>query len=100
MNDGDVPLEDLIFTNRITRGTDEHKTNTIQADVVSQLKKTGKITRPGQKIRYFLHDTTKKTRRAIPLELADSKTYDKKRYSELLDEHCKSILKSFDSMSY
>ena len=99
MNDGDVPLEDLIFTNRITRGTDEHKTNTIQADVVSRLKKTGKITHPGQKIRYFLHDTTRKTKRAIPIELADLQKYDKKRYAELLNEHCNSILEPFDSLN-
>ena len=43
LHDGNIPLKDLIFTNRVTRGTDEHKTNTIQADVINQLKKAGKI---------------------------------------------------------
>ena len=92
-----VPLKDLTFTNRVTRGTDEHKTNTIQADVINQLKAAGKITRPGQKIRYFLHDSTRKTRRAIPLDLASSEKYDCKRYSELLYEYCRSITEPFDS---
>ena len=49
LNDGNVPLEDLTFTNRIPRGTDEHKTNTIQADVVNQLKKLERLHVPDKR---------------------------------------------------
>ena len=49
LNDGNVSLEDLIFVNRITRGTDEHKTNTIQADVVNQLKKLERLHVPDKR---------------------------------------------------
>ena len=49
LNDGNVPLEDLTFTNRVTRGTDEHKTNTIQADVVNQLKKLERLHVPDKR---------------------------------------------------
>ena len=49
LNDGNVPLEDLTFTNRISRGTDEHKTNTIQADVVNQLKKLERLHVPDKR---------------------------------------------------
>lgn len=99
LDNGNVSLEDQIFTNRITHGTDEHKTNTIQVDVINQLKKAGKITHPVQKIRYFLHDTTRKTRRTIPPELADSEKYNKKICSKLLHEYCKSMMSPFDSMN-
>ena len=33
-----VPLEDLIFTNRVILGTNQNKSNTIQADAINQLK--------------------------------------------------------------
>ena len=62
-------------------------------------KNTGNITRPRQKIRCFLHGTTRKTRYVMSIELADSQQYDKKRYVELLDEHCNSILEPFDSVN-
>ncbi|MGQ0795664.1 MAG: DNA polymerase domain-containing protein [Nitrosopumilaceae archaeon] len=92
-----VPLDDLVFTNRVTRGTGEHKSNTIQADAVNQLKWAGRTISPGQKIRYVINDYTRRiSKRVVPIEIAGS-NYDAKRYSELLDECCKSILEPFEN---
>ena len=92
----EIPIKDLAFTNRVTRGTDEHKNNTIQADAINQLKTEGKKIVPGQKIMYIIADHTRKTtKRVVPLELASSGKYDVKRYSELLDKCCNSIIEPF-----
>jgi len=94
----EIPLEDLVFTNRITRGTGEHKSNTIQADAVNQLKWAGRSIVPGQKIRYVINDYSRKiSKRVVPIEIISSEKYDAKRYSELLDECCKSILEPFEN---
>ncbi|MGH9999056.1 MAG: DNA polymerase domain-containing protein, partial [Nitrosopumilaceae archaeon] len=94
----EVPLDDLVFTNRITRGTGEHKSNTIQADAVNQLKWAGRTISPGQKIRYVINDYSRKiSKRVVPIEIAESQKYDAQRYSELLDECCKSILEPFEN---
>ena len=97
----EVPLEDLIFTNRVTRGTNQTKNNTIQADVINQLKGEGKSIEPGQKIRYVIHDySRKKSKRVIPIEVTKSDfKYDAKRYSELLEKCCKSVIEPFE-LSY
>ena len=93
---GNVSLEDLTFTNRVTRGTDQHKSNTIQADSINQLKWEGKSIEPGQKIRYIITDYSRKiSKRAVPIEIARS-GYDKRRYSELLDECCRSVIEPFE----
>lgn len=90
-----VPLDDLVFTNRVTRGTNQHKSNTIQSDAINQLKWEGKTISPGQKIRYVISDHSRKiSKRVIPVELSPDK-YDAKRYSELLDEYCHSVMESF-----
>ena len=92
----EIPIKDLAFTNRVTRGTDEHKNNTIQADAINQLKMEGKKIVPGQKIMYIIADHTRKTtKRVVPLELASHGRYDVKRYSELLDKCCDSIIDPF-----
>lgn len=94
----EVPLENLVFTNRVTKGTDEHKSNTIQADAVNQLKWAGCSIEPGQKIRYVVNDYSRKiSKRVVPIEIAESEKYDAKRYSELLDECCKSIIEPFEN---
>ena len=92
----EIPIKDLTFTNRVTRGTDEHKNNTIQADAINQLKIEGKKIVPGQKIMYIIADhTRKRTKRVVPLEMALPGKYDVKRYSELLDKCCNSIIGPF-----
>jgi len=93
-----VPLEDLIFTNRVTRGTNQNKNNTVQSDVINQLKWEGKVVEPGEKIRYVVHDySRKKSKRVIPIEVIKSDfKYDAKRYSELLEKCCKSVIEPFE----
>jgi len=93
-----VPLEDLIFINRVTRGTNQNKNNTIQADAINQLKWEGKSVEPGQKIKYVIHDySRKKSKRVIPMEITNSDSkYDAKRYSELLEKCCKSVIEPFE----
>jgi len=94
----EVALEDLVFTNRLTKGTGQHRSNTIQADAVNQLKWAGRTIEPGQKIRYVISDYSRRiSKRVVPIEIAESDRYDVKRYSELLDECCKSILEPFES---
>ncbi|MFZ8908072.1 MAG: DNA polymerase domain-containing protein [Nitrosopumilaceae archaeon] len=88
--------EDLAFTNRVTRGTGQHKGRTIQADALNQLKWEGRTVEPGQKIRYVISDYSRKmSHRVEPIEFA--KKYDAKKYSELLEECCKSILEPFEN---
>ncbi|MFB5608391.1 MAG: hypothetical protein ACE5RG_09875, partial [Candidatus Nitrosomaritimum yanchengensis] len=78
----------------VTRGTGQHKSSTIQADALNQLKWEGKIIEPGQKIRYVISDYSRKiSHRVEPIEFA--KKYDAKKYSKLLEECCKSILEPF-----
>ena len=92
----EIPVQDLAFTNRVTRGTGQHKSHTIQADALNQLKWEGRQIEPGQKIRYILNDYTRKiSRRVVPIEFA--KNYDAKKYSELLDQCCKSIIEPFEN---
>ena len=97
LQSGNVPLEDLIFTNRVTRGTGQHKNNTIQADSVNQLNWEGKTIEPGQKIRYFVGDYSRKiSKRVIPIEIAKvGDKYDVDRYSHLLNDCCKYVIEPF-----
>jgi len=91
-----LSVQDLAFTNKVTRGTGQHKSNTIQADAVNQLKWEGRTIEPGQNIRYVISDYSRKiSHRVSPIEFADK--YDAKRYSELLDQCCKSILEPFEN---
>ena len=92
----ELPLEDLAFTNKVTRGTGQHKSQTIQADAVNQLKWEGLNIEPGQKIRYVISDYSRKiSNRVTPIDFA--KKYDAKKYVKLLDECCKSILEPFEN---
>jgi DNA polymerase-2 len=92
----ELSVQDLAFTNKVTRGTGQHKSNTIQADAVNQLRWEGRTIEPGQNIRYVISDYSRKiSHRVSPIEFADK--YDAKRYSELLDQCCKSILEPFEN---
>lgn len=91
----EVPIKDLVFTNRVTRGTDQHKGKTIQSDALNQLKWEGKQIAPGQKIQYVITDYSRKiSKRVVPVDLLPDK-YDEKRYSEILDECCNSVIEPF-----
>ena len=98
LSNHEVSLKDLVFVNRVTRGTGGHSSNTIQADAVNQLKWQGYSVVAGQKIRYIISDYSRRTsKRVIPLEITKPDgDYDVKRYSKLLDECCKSILEPFE----
>jgi len=91
----ELVLDDLVFTNKVTRGTDQHKSNTIQADAVNQLKWQGRSIAPGQKIRYVINDYARRSNRVVPIEFATK--YDAKKYSQLLDECCNSIIEPFEN---
>ena len=93
-----VPHADLALTNKITKGTNANTRNTIQADVLNQLKWEGKSVDPGQKIKYVLHDfSRKKSKRVVPIELITMNDhYDVNRYSELLDKCCQSVIEPFE----
>jgi len=91
-----IPVQDMVFTNKVTRGTGQHKSHTIQADAVNQLKWEGKNIEPGQNIRYVINDYARKiSHRVVPMEFADK--YDAKKYAQLLDNCCKSILDPFEN---
>ncbi len=93
-----VSLNELVFTNRVTRGTGEHRSKTIQADAVNQLKWEGTSIAAGQKIQYVIHDFSRRiSKRVVPIEITKSDdSYDVARYSELLKECCKSVIEPFE----
>ena len=93
-----VSPTELTFVNRITKGTDEHKINTIQADAINQLKWAGKRVEPGQKIQYIISNHSRKlSKRVIPKEIMNrDEYYDAKHYSKLLDECCKTVIGPFE----
>ena len=92
----ELSVENLAFTNRVTRGTGQHKSHTLQADALNQLKWEGRQIEPGQKIHYVINDYARKiSHRVVPIEF--SKKYDATKYSELLDQYCKSILEPFEN---
>lgn len=93
----EVALEELAFTNRVTRGTGEHRSKTIQADAVNQLQWEGRSINAGQKIRYIINDYSRRiSKRVVPIEIVNEDDgYDIKRYSELLDECCKTVIEPF-----
>lgn len=90
-----VTLEDLVIINRVTRGTDQHKSKTIQSDAVNQLKWQGRSVMPGQKIHYIISDYTRKAKRVTPVEIMECVKYDEKKYSELLNDACESVIGPF-----
>jgi DNA polymerase elongation subunit (family B) len=60
----------------VTRGTGHHKSNTVQADAVNQLKWAGRSIEPGQKIRYVISDYSRRiSKRVVPIEMVSSENY-------------------------
>ena len=92
-----IPFEELVFTNKVTRGTNQHKSNTIQSDAVNQLELEGQFIKPGQKIRYIINNYSRNnSKRVIPIEIVHpGNNYDAKQYSKLLRECCKSVIEPF-----
>ena len=92
-----IPLKDLVFTNRVTRGANQHKSKTIQADTINQLKWEGKSIEPGQKIRYVISDYFRKfSKRVLPIEMVNRNSrYDAAKYADLLKKCCNSVIEPF-----
>ena len=110
LKEGKVPLEELVFTKRLSKNSNEYLTrNTIENDALAQLAMEGKHLKAGQILKYIITDfyyNSKKysknndKRRTIPIELINEKTttntiYDVKRYTELLAETCNSVTEPF-----
>ncbi len=89
-----VNPEDLAFTTRASKNTDDYKINSIQKDAMLQLKEEGELVKAGQKVQYVITDYSRKTKRTSPLSMAKNK-YDVKRYVKLLAQSCSTVTKPF-----
>lgn len=94
-----VPLEQLIFTKRLSKDYGEYqiKRNTVESTAINLLASEGKSLKAGELLRYIITDFYQiysKTR-AVPIELIDMQkantAYDIRRYTELLVETCNSV---------
>ncbi|HEY7080567.1 MAG TPA: DNA polymerase domain-containing protein, partial [Nitrososphaeraceae archaeon] len=102
LKERNVPLEQLIFTKRLSKDYSEYqiKRNTVESTAINLLHNEGKSLRAGELLRYIITDFYQRssTTRAVPIELIDmqkSTTYDIRRYTELLAETCNSVTESF-----
>src|SRR5919198_1692167 len=103
-----VPIEELVFTKRLSKNSNEYQSNrdTMENDALCLLEGEGKSLKAGEILRYIITDYyhrnnrktgTSRNNRAIPIELFDDniRTYDVKRYTELLTKTCNSVTEPF-----
>ena len=102
-----VPLEELVFTKRISKNSSEYRSrnrNTLESNAIMQLEIEGKSLRAGEILQYivtdYYYDKKKSShKRVVPVELINRNTlspaYDVKRYIELLAETCNSVTEPF-----
>ena len=105
LKENKVPLEELIFTKRTSKNSDEYQDrNTIENSAIKNLTREGKSLKAGEALQYIIVDyyqkhSSKIEKRAMPGELIfDDKpanNYDIQRYTELLAESCNSVTKPF-----
>ncbi|MGC2669359.1 MAG: DNA polymerase domain-containing protein [Candidatus Nitrosopolaris sp.] len=107
LKENKVPFEELIFTKRISKNSDEYSDrNTIENSAIMNLSYEGRSLKTGEALQYIIVDyyqkhSSKLEKRAIPTELIfDDKTtnavnYDIQRYTELLANTCNSVTKPF-----
>jgi DNA polymerase-2 len=101
LNSNKVSHEDLKFTKRISKNSDEFgDRKTIENCVIKRLSLNGKSLHAGEQIEYIITDFYSKNflDRAIPIELVNKENnfkYDVRRYLELLDEIYNSTTKFF-----
>jgi DNA polymerase, archaea type len=98
LQEGRVPLVDLIFTKMLSKDTNAYTTNTAETGVIYQLQDEGKSMRAGQILQYVITDYYRKNsrKRAIPVALINEKTtYDSRRYTHLLATVCNSVTEPF-----
>ena len=96
----DVRLEELVFTKRLSKNSDNYKKrNTIENNALMNLHIEGKFLRAGEVLQYIITDyyqTKSKNNRAMPIELINNKsTYDVRKYIELLTQACNSVIEPF-----
>src|SRR5919199_1682889 len=103
-----VPTEELVLTKRLSKNTSEYQNrNTVESDTLHLLKSEGKSLKAGEILKYVITDyyfhnrkiNLSRNNRAIPIELFDDniRTYDAKRYIELLAKTCNSVTEPFDN---
>lgn len=98
LRNGDVPLEDLIFTKQISKASSEYSNRrTVEVDAIKQLASEGRPLKAGKVLRYVITDSKAHNgRRSMPIELVDgSIKYDVERYVELLAKVCNSVTVPF-----
>ena len=107
LKENQVPFEELIFTKRISKNSDEYQDrNTIENSAIMNLTYEGRSLKAGEALQYIIVDyyqkhSSKREKRAVPAELIfDDKTtnavnYDIQRYTELLADSCNSVTKPF-----
>jgi DNA polymerase-2 len=79
---GEVPLRELIVTQRLSRRPDEYTVRTAAARVARQLSRAGVTLHPGERMRFVLVPGPEKARawETVTQEIA----YDRQAYSELM----------------
>ena len=100
LKQNDVGLEELIFTKRLSKDSNNYQhRNTIENNALKKLNSEGKLLRAGEVLQYIITDyyqTRSKNIRAIPVEIIDKRTaYDVRRYTELLTQTCNSVIEPF-----
>jgi DNA polymerase, archaea type len=100
LKNSDVRLEELVFTKRLSKNSDNYKKrNTIENNALMNLHIEGKFLRAGEALQYIITDyyqTKSKNNRAMPIELINNKsTYDVRKYIELLTQACNSVIEPF-----
>lgn len=98
LQEGRVPLVDLIFTKMLSKDTNAYTVNTAETGAIYQLQDEGKFMRAGQILQYVITDYYRRNsrKRAIPVSLINEKTtYDSRRYTQLLAAVCNSVTEPF-----
>ncbi len=96
--DGDVDIEDLIFTTRISKELGEYAHFSNQVAALTQLKKHRVAVHPGEIVRYLLVDSESmdaSKRLKIAELVEDGDEYDRKKYVEHLFKAGESLFQSF-----
>jgi DNA polymerase, archaea type len=99
LQEGRVPIVDLIFTRMLSKDANAYTINTAETTAIFQLQDEGKSMRAGQILQYVVTDYYRRNnsrKRTIPVELINEKTtYDSRRYTELLAAVCNSVTAPF-----
>ena len=98
LQEGRVPLVDLIFTKMLSKDTNAYSANTAETSAIYQLQDEGRTMRAGQILQYIITDYYRKNsrKRSTPVALINEKTtYDSRRYTQLLATVCNSVTEPF-----